>query len=58
VGKAEDKRAAIIAQQAAREAAEPRIAKEPARKKRTNWAATGPIGRPGRGRPPSKPPEE
>jgi hypothetical protein len=58
VGKAEDKRAAIIAKQAAREAAEPKIAKEPAaRKRRTNWAATSPMGRPGRGRPP-KPRED
>jgi hypothetical protein len=59
LGKAEEKRAAIIAQQAARELAEPRVAKEPAaRKRRTNWAATAPIGRPGRGRPPKAPEEQ
>jgi len=56
LGKAEDKRAAIIAQQAARELAAPPLAKEStARKRRTNWAATAPIGRPGRGRPPKAP---
>jgi hypothetical protein len=58
VGKAEEKRAAIIAAQAARELAEPRVATPSAPpKRRANWAATGPIGRPGRGRPP-KPREE
>jgi hypothetical protein len=60
VGKAEDKRAAIVAAQAAREAAEKaaRLAAGPppvpARKRRTNWAATSPMRGPGR---PPKPPE-
>jgi hypothetical protein len=48
MGKAEDKRAAIVAQQAAREAAERQargVTEPPARKARTNWAAR-------RGRPP------
>jgi hypothetical protein len=48
MGKAEDKRAAIVAQQAAREAAERQARGDspaPARKARTNWAAR-------RGRPP------
>jgi hypothetical protein len=49
VGKAEDKRAAIIAKQAEREQAEQPNAVPPP-KKRTNWAATGPV-RPRRGRP-------
>lgn len=54
MGKAEDKRAAIVAQQAAREAAEREARRlagppTPARKPRTPW------GR--RGRPPAKPPE-
>ena len=60
MGKAEDKRAAIVAAQAAREAAE-RAARAalgpsavPARKRRTNWAASAPMRGPGRG--PQKPP--
>jgi hypothetical protein len=49
LGKAEDKRAAIIAEQAARQQAEhPNAAPLPKRK--TNWAATPPL-RPRRGRP-------
>jgi len=49
LGKAEDKRAAIIAQQAERQQAEqPNAAPMP--KRRTNWAATAPL-RPRRGRP-------
>jgi hypothetical protein len=52
LGKAEDKRAAIIAQQAARErAASPPEGSTP-RKRQTNWAATGPVRPRGRGRPP------
>ena len=44
MGKAEDKRAAIIAQQAERQQAEqPNAAPMP--KRRTNWAATAPCGR-------------
>jgi len=51
VGKAEDKRAAIIAQQAARQQEEnPNAAPFPKRK--ANWAATPPL-RPRRGRPPA-----
>jgi len=50
LGKAEDKRAAIISQQAERQQAEqPNAAPMP--KRRTNWAATAPL-RPRRGRPP------
>jgi hypothetical protein len=55
LGKGEDKRAAIVAQQAARELAE-RNARPPSsgggasRKKRLNWAATPAIP-PRRGRP-------
>ncbi|HXI54579.1 MAG: hypothetical protein QOI66_3203 [Myxococcales bacterium] len=56
MGKAEDKRAAIVAQQAAREAAERAErgltgTEQPGRKRRTNWAASTSVGRPGRGRP-------
>jgi hypothetical protein len=55
LGKAEDKRAAIVAQQAARELAErnakPTSTNVAARKKRPNWAATSAIS-PRRGRPP------
>ena len=50
VGKAEDKRAAIIAQQAARQHEE-RPNAVPIGKRRTNWAATPPV-KPRRGRPP------
>src|SRR5262245_22856535 len=51
VSKAEEKRAAIIAQQAARQREEqPNAAPMPKRK--TNWAATPPL-RPRRGRPPT-----
>jgi hypothetical protein len=50
LGKAEDKRAAIIAKQAERQQAEnPNAAPTP--KKQMNWAATAPV-RPRRGRPP------
>jgi hypothetical protein len=53
LGKAEDKRAAIIANQAARQKAEsPGTADEPVRERKMNWAATPPI-RPRRGRPAS-----
>jgi hypothetical protein len=53
LGKSEDKRAAIIANQAAREKAEsPAAAGATAGKPKMNWAATPPI-RPRRGRPPS-----
>ena len=52
MGKAEDKRAAIIANQAAREKADsPATAGAPVGKRRTNWAATPPV-KPRRGRPP------
>ena len=56
MGKAEDKRAAIVAQQAAREAAEREARRlagptTPTRKPRTNWAGGGPR----RGRPPRSP---
>jgi hypothetical protein len=60
VGKAEDKRAAIVAAQAAREAAE-RAARAaagpttPLRKKRPSWSGS-PMRGPGRG--PQKPPAE
>lgn len=48
--KAEDKRAAIVAQQAARQKLErPDVGPPPQRK--MNWAATAPV-RPRRGRPP------
>jgi len=62
MGKAEDKRAAIVAQQAAREAAEratrgPAGTGAPPRRARTNWAASGPGPGPRRGRPP-KPRDE
>jgi len=50
MGKADDKRAAIIAQQAARQQLERPVSGPPA-KRRTNWAATPPL-RPRRGRPP------
>jgi hypothetical protein len=53
LGKSEDKRAAIIANQAAREKAEsPATAGVPAGERKMNWAATPPV-RPRRGRPPS-----
>jgi len=53
LGKSEDKRAAIIANQAAREKAEsPAGTSVPAGKLKMNWAATPPV-RPRRGRPPS-----
>lgn len=53
MGKAEDKRAAIIAKQTAREQAESSAkASVPAGKPKMNWAATPPV-RPRRGRPPS-----
>jgi len=51
LGKAEDKRAAIIAGQAARQQAEQPDA-APLPKKKMNWAATPPV-RPRRGRPPA-----
>jgi hypothetical protein len=51
LGKAEDKRAAIIAQQAARQQEQHPNA-PPMPKRQTNWAATPPI-RPRRGRPPA-----
>ena len=60
MGKAEDKRAAIVAAQAAREAAE-RAARAaagpvvPQRKKRLTWGGS-PMRGPGRG--PQKPPAE
>ena len=62
MGKAEDKRAAIVAQQAAREAAEKEARQQagtaaPARKARTNWAASSFGPGPRRGRPP-KPRDE
>ena len=64
MGKAEDKRAAIVAAQAAREAAE-RAARAaagpvtPPRKKRPNWGGSPMRGGPGRGpeRGPEKPSE-
>jgi hypothetical protein len=50
LGKAEEKRAAIIAKQAERQQAEnPNAAPMP--KQQMNWAATAPV-RPRRGRPP------
>jgi hypothetical protein len=52
LGKAEDKRAAIIAQQAARELAGSPPQPSMPRKRQTNWAATGPVRPRGRGRPP------
>jgi hypothetical protein len=53
LGKSEDKRAAIIANQAAREKAEsPAAAGVTAGKRNMNWAATPPV-RPRRGRPPN-----
>lgn len=57
MGKAEDKRAEIVAKQAAREAAEREARKlagppTPPRKPRTPWG-----GGPRRGRPPTRPPE-
>jgi hypothetical protein len=58
MGKTEDKRAAIVAQQAAREAAEREARRangteQAPRKLRTNWAASPPLNRsPRRGRPP------
>ena len=55
MGKAEDKRAAIVAKQAAREAAEKEHRRlngppEPARKPRSPWGRGG-------GRPPGRPPK-
>jgi len=50
LGKAEDKRAAIIAEQAARQQAEQPNTAAPAKRK-MNWAASAPL-RPRRGRPP------
>lgn len=60
MGKAEDKRAAIVAQQAAREALErqARAAAGPVvspRKRRTSWGGS-PMRGPGRG--PQKPPQQ
>jgi hypothetical protein len=57
MGKAEEKRAAIVAQQAARELAERGTASPTGKdvragKKRTNWAASPPFAGPRRGRPP------
>jgi len=53
LGKSEDKRAAIIANQAAREKAEsPAAAGATVGERKMNWAATPPV-RPRRGRPPS-----
>jgi hypothetical protein len=54
LGKAEDKRAAIIAQQAERQQAQQAEQGTPAAwpKRRTNWAATAAF-RPVRGRPPT-----
>jgi len=55
LGKSEDKRAAIIANQAAREKAESPAAAGATggeRERKMNWAATPPV-RPRRGRPPS-----
>jgi hypothetical protein len=52
MGKAEDKRAAIIAQQAARQQEENPNAVPSFPKRKTNWAATPPL-RPRRGRPPN-----
>jgi hypothetical protein len=53
LGKAEDKRAAIIANQAAREKAEsPGAVGAPTGKRKMNWAATPPV-KPRRGRPPT-----
>lgn len=51
MGKSEDKRASIIAQQAARQQAE-QVNAPPARKRRKNWAASAPqprFGRPKQG---------
>lgn len=61
MGKAEEKRAAIVAAQAAREAAEKAAraasgAPVPARKKRSTWGISSPMRGPGRG--PQKPPPE
>jgi len=50
LGKAEDKRAAIIAQQAARQPEDQPNAASLPKRKVTNWAATPPL-RPRRGRP-------
>jgi len=50
LGKAEEKRAAIIAQQAARQQEENPNA-VPFAKRKTNWAASPPL-KPRRGRPP------
>lgn len=53
MGKSEDKRAAIIAGQAAREKAEtPAGARATVGERKMNWAATPPV-RPRRGRPPN-----
>ena len=56
MGKAEDKRAAIVAAQAAREVLEREARRaagteQPARRRRTNWAATMSGPGPSRGRP-------
>ncbi|HEY2901914.1 MAG TPA: hypothetical protein VGL59_15125 [Polyangia bacterium] len=55
MGKGEDKRAAIIAQQAAREQATPTTGKSSARKRRTGWSSTA-FNRPSQPRPPSSGP--
>ncbi len=58
MGKAEDKRAAVVAQQAARELAERALrqasgtATPPPGKRKTNWAASPPFAGFRRGRPP------
>jgi len=54
MGKAEDKRAAIIAQQAARQQAEQPMLGTSKPPRRSNWAATPPV-RPRRGRPSKEP---
>jgi hypothetical protein len=51
MGKSDDKRAAIIAQQAARQQAEHPNGLSFSKPKRTNWTSTAPR-RPGPGRPP------
>jgi hypothetical protein len=60
MSKADEKRAAIVAQQAAREAAEREARRlagtdKPAPKTRTNWAASSRGPGPRRGRPPKAP---
>lgn len=52
MGKAEDKRAAIIAKQAARQQETQPADGPPPPKRKMNWAATAPV-RPRRGRPPT-----